>query len=222
MLNKLSKIDQLTVGDHYYLGNEDEVWYFAEYSSGKGFQHSPANQLITNLKHGVEFRTDPPSGRWYYKVAAIDKVGRALANVIGANFRNSATFVPIPPSVVKADASYDGRMSDVLLAFKRHSGGTPDVREMLYQEYSTRKSHESDERVTREELLAAYRIDEGLCTSAPHTVALVDDMLTTGTHFLAARQKILERFPGVRVLGIFVCRRKLADPFDGLEAFMEY
>lgn len=221
MLNKLSKIDQLTVGDHYYLSNDDEVWYFAEYSSGKGYVHSPANQLITNLKHGVEFRTEPPSGRWYYKNVAIEKVGRALASVIGADFRNSATFVPIPPSVVRTDDSYDGRMSDVLQAFKRYGGGTPDVRELIYQAYSTRKSHESDERVTQAELLAAYRIDEAICAPPPHTVALIDDMLTTGTHFLAARQKVLERFPGIRVLGIFVCRRKLASPFEGLEVFTE-
>lgn len=213
MLNKLSKIDQLTVGDHFHLTVSDEVWYFGEYSSGKGFQYSPCNQLITNLKHGVEHRG---TARWPYKTAAIAKVGFALSKVIGAN--PASTFVPIPPSVVKADPAYDSRNLDILNDFKRRIGGAADVRELLYQQYSTRRSHLSDERVTQQELIDAYCIDESCATPLPQSVVLFDDVLTTGSHFLAARHVIQQRFGNIRVAGLVVCRRKLPNPFEAFES----
>lgn len=212
MLNKLSKIDQLTVTDHWHLTDNDEVWYFGEYSAGKGFQHSPSNQLITNLKHGVEHRGTP---RWHYKMGAIAQVGFALSKAIAAN--PATVFVPIPPSVVKTDATYDSRTLDILNDFNRRIGNTADVRELLYQRHSTRKSHLSDDRVTQEELIDAYRIDETCVDPAPQTVVLFDDILTTGTHFLAARHVVLQRLPGIRVAGLVVCRRKLPNPFEDLE-----
>lgn len=209
VLNKLSKIDQLAVADHYYLTENDEVWYFGEYSSGKGFQYSPANQLVTNLKHGVEHRGTP---RWRYKAIAITQVGCALSKVIGVN--SADTFVPIPPSVVKSDPTYDSRNLDILSDFNRRVGGTADVRELLYQRHSTRRSHLSEERVTQQELIDAYCIDESLAAPAPQSVVLFDDVLTTGNHFLAARHVIQQRFGNIRVAGLVVCRRKLPNPFE--------
>lgn len=82
MLNKLSKIDRLTVGDHYYLTENDEVWYFGEYTPGERYRSAPANQLIHNIKRDVSYRTNPPSGAWYYKVRGIGRVGFALSQRI--------------------------------------------------------------------------------------------------------------------------------------------
>ena len=193
MLSKLSKIDQLTVADHCYLTGNDEVWYFGDYSAGKGYQFSPTNQLVTNLKHGVEHRGTP---RWRYKTSAIAQVGLGLSKAIAPN--PVGTFVPIPPSVIKTDPSYDSRNLDVLNDFNRRIGNTADVRELIYQRHSTRKSHHSDVRVCKEELIDAYSIDESLTAPPPQTVILFDDVLTTGSHFLAARHVILQRFPGIR------------------------
>lgn len=212
MLNKLSKIDQLTVGDHWHLTVNDEVWYFGEYSAGKGFQHSPANQLISNLKHGVEHRGTP---RWRYKMSAIAQVGDALSKTIVAN--PVVTFVPIPPSVVKTDPTYDSRNLDMLNDFNRRRGNAVDVRELIYQRHSTRKSHLSNDRVTQAELIDAYRIEDSCAAPVPKSVVLFDDVLTTGNHFLAARQVIQQRFPGIHVAGLVVCRRKLPNPFDDLD-----
>lgn len=214
MLNKLSKIDRLTVQDHYYLSEADEVWYFAEYTPGERYLSSPANQLIRNIKRDVKYRTDPPSGAWYYKVRDIGRVGLALSQHIGASA--AATFVPIPPSVVKTDEAYDSRNFDILDDFRRRVGGAADVRELLYQRHSTRRSHLSSDRVTRDELIDAYRVDDSCATPAPQTIVLFDDVLTTGTHFLAARHVLQQRFGNIRVAGLVVCRRKPANPFDAI------
>lgn len=212
VLNKLSKIDRLTVGDHCYLSEADEVWYFGEYTPGDRYKFAPANQLIRNIKRDRSYRTVPPTGPWYYKLRDIARVGEALSRVIGPD--TSTTYVPIPPSVVKTDPAYDARNLVILNDFKRQAGGRPDVRELIYQRHSTRKSHLSnDDRVTQAELIDAYRIDEACAAPPPHTIALFDDVLTTGTHFLAARHVLRQRFPDARIVGLVVCRRKLA-PVD--------
>lgn len=215
MLNKLSKIDRLTVGDHCYLTEDDEVWYFGEYTPGERYLSAPANQLVRNIKRDVSYRTDPPTGAWHYKVRDMGRVGFALSQRIGPN--PTATFVPIPPSVVKADPTYDSRNLDILNSYKYYAGNRVDVRELLYQRHSTRKSHLSSERITQAELIDAYRIDESCTDPPPQTVVLFDDVLTTGNHFLAARQVIQQRFGSIRVVGLVVCRRKLSNPFDAFE-----
>jgi len=38
-------------------------------------------------------------------------------------------------------------------------------------------------------------------------------MLTTGDHYVATTRKLAEVFPGVEVIGAFVARRIVPDPF---------
>jgi hypothetical protein len=39
-------------------------------------------------------------------------------------------------------------------------------------------------------------------------------VLTTGSHFVAARNVILKAYPDTRVIGFFIARRALPDPAD--------
>lgn len=45
-------------------------------------------------------------------------------------------------------------------------------------------------------------------------LCLLDDVLTSGTSFSAARNKLLERFPGKRVSGIFWTKAEQPDTDD--------
>ena len=38
-------------------------------------------------------------------------------------------------------------------------------------------------------------------------IAIVDDVLTTGAHFQAAKTLLSERFPSTRIVGLFIARR---------------
>lgn len=38
-------------------------------------------------------------------------------------------------------------------------------------------------------------------------VAVVDDLLTSGAHFRAAKRVLTRRFPGIEVVGLFLARR---------------
>jgi predicted amidophosphoribosyltransferase len=41
----------------------------------------------------------------------------------------------------------------------------------------------------------------------PSSVAIVDDVLTTGAHFKAMKRILMERFPEARIVGLFLARR---------------
>lgn len=209
MLNRPSRIDRLTIGDHHLLTCHDEVYYFGEYTAREGYDYSPTNQLIINLKHGVEHRG---KSRWHYKERAMDEVAESLAKYIDANFASVATFVPIPPSAAPSDPEYDSRNLDVLMRFRKRRPSA-DVRSLLFQTASTRKSHRCEDRLTVGELVNVYQVDGSLASPAPRTIVLFDDVLTTGTHFVAARTVLRTKFANARYIGLMVARRK-PQPFD--------
>jgi hypothetical protein len=68
-------------------------------------------------------------------------------------------------------------------------------------------SHTSENRLTVEELLDAYRIDETLCAPEPRAIGIVDDVLTAGVHFRAMHAILSERFPDASIVGFFIARR---------------
>ena len=78
-----------------------------------------------------------------------------------------------------------------------------------------RASHENDERVTVEELLEVYAIDEALCDPAPSAIAIIDDVITAGTHFRAMADTLRAKFPEAQIIGLFIARRVYPDDEDG-------
>jgi hypothetical protein len=47
----------------------------------------------------------------------------------------------------------------------------------------------------------------------PAQVGVVDDLLTTGSHFRAVKDMIQERAPDTRVVAFFIARRAIPNPF---------
>ena len=210
MNNRFLKIDELALPDHWYLEAEDECYYIGEYTARGGHACSETNQLIHNFKKGVERRN---RSEWAYKERAIV----TIANMIRANIKSDAvlTFVPIPPSKAKNHELYDDRMSKVLTIA---SGGRPySVLELIIQIQSVEATHVSNERPSPDEILQNYRLDETLCTPEPLLIFLVDDVITTGCHFKAAKRLLSARFPNVRIVGLFIARRVPKSDFDALD-----
>ena len=65
----------------------------------------------------------------------------------------------------------------------------------------------SDPRPSPEQISSRYRIDDTLTEPVPDFLAIVDDVLTTGTHFRAMSSLLDARFPKARILGLFIARR---------------
>ena len=57
------------------------------------------------------------------------------------------------------------------------------------------------------QIAALYRIDESLSEPEPAVVAVVDDLLTSGAYFRAAKIVLTRGFPDIEVVGLFLARR---------------
>jgi hypothetical protein len=199
---RLTEIDDLTRPDHYHLDAGDTCLFLGEYTARKGFSFSATNQLVLNFKKSVDRRGRP---EWQHKERAIRVVGQAFAGAIKASWLTSVTLVPIPPSKEKNDPLYDDRMQRMLLAIP--STQPLDIRDLLIQRRTMEAAHDADIRPGPDQIAAAYQINENLCESAPKNIALFDDVITTGAHFVAARRVIQARFPQAKIFGFFIARR---------------
>ena len=214
MPTTLLKIDPSNIGDHYYLQEENECFFFYEYTARQGYAHSPGNQFVSNLKKSVLLRG---SAQYHYKEQDITRAGIMLHMVLkrAPDILPNATVCPIPPSKIATHPEYDDRIARIVAAACRNTAA--EARELIVQTESYESSHTqaSGQRKKPEELEAIYR----LVDPAPRPVViLVDDVLTTGAHFVAARNVILARYPKTQVVGMFLARRALPNPFDDFDA----
>ena len=199
---RLSRVDELSLPDHYYLSEEDFCLYLGEYTPRKGYRYSDTNQIISNFKKKVNLKN---TYQWRYKGEAIREVASAFREAIGDDSLRAMTFVPVPPSKSKDDSMYDDRLTQMLQAM--NPALPVDIRELVVQDTSTLEAHLSDERPRPDELVELYRLEEALTEPIPSLIAIVDDLLTTGCHFKAMKAVLARRFPGVQVVGLFVARR---------------
>ncbi|MDX0840014.1 hypothetical protein GOD96_29375 [Sinorhizobium medicae] len=198
---RLSIIDDSNRSDHYHLTQADSCFFIFEYTSGRNYSFSKTNNLISNLKKKPSQSHLPGYG---YKQQAITISARCFAVALDPNWLRTATLVPIPASKVAGHADFDDRMERICRSIP-----APDVRNLVYQTQSTDSSHEAGagERITVEELVAIYRIDESLAQPTPTTIAIMDDVLTAGTHYRAMHRVLSQRFPQIPIVGMFIARR---------------
>ena len=185
---------------------DDICLYAREYVSGGGYEAGEANQLIVNFKKPQE--REQNQGEWYFKQQAVSKFARELSSLLPEGIH----FAFIPCSKTKDDPEYDRRFEmlwtmlhhirrDLILcnpfSFKTshksaHLGGTRDIDEI----YNSLNWHGLEE-------------NEGL-----EKIVLIDDMITSGSHFKACQKLILEHHPDIRVIGVFWTRAKKIFPTD--------
>ena len=216
--SRLTKVDDLTRADHWYLAEDDACYFLGEYTAREGFAYSATNNLILNFKKGMKRRGRP---EWPYKARAIRRAGRAFRQALEPADLDLLTCVPMPPSKAKDDALYDARMTEMLTAIRREP--LLDIRELVVQTVSTEPVHEMEDRLRPEEIEALYRIEEELTEPEPRVIAVVDDLLTTGAHFRAAKSILSAQFPETPIIGLFIARRApdsaSIEDFDDLDIF---
>jgi hypothetical protein len=196
------EIDDLLRPLYPHLTARDQCFFLREYTAGQGYAGSETNRLILNLKKPPDRRGRP---EWHYKEQAIQQVAREFRDSVNLPALRRVTLVPMPPSKAEGDPLYDDRMLQVLRAVDLE--GQLDIRELLVLAESTMAAHASTARPRVAQLIANLAVDEAVAAPPPATIALVDDVLTTGAHFVAAKAVLTARFPGVIVRGLFVARR---------------
>ena len=211
---RFTKIDDLTRPDHWYLAKDDACYFIGEYTARQPYSFSVTNQLISNFKKTMDRRGRP---EWRYKGQAILQAADAFKTALKPDALDRLTFVPIPPSKAKDDPLYDDRLTQMLHAVRPNL--SLDIREIIVQKTSTDAVHASDERPTPQQIEELYRIETTLTTPGPCFIAIVDDILTTGAHFQAAKSILSTRFPEVSVVGLFIARR--VPDTSNVEDFLE-
>jgi len=204
---RFTQIDETNCGDHPYFEAGDKWLFLWEKTSGRDYSFSETNNLISNLKKPV----NSSSGQLHYKEQAIIRCARSIREAINDEWLKIGTLVPVPPSKAPADPLYDNRMERVCNLIWPE---VADVRNLVVQNWSMQASHErsqGQQRITKDDLIAAYSIDETLADPVPTNIAIVDDMLTAGTHYRAMHHVLSQRFPDARILGMFVARRIFPD-----------
>jgi hypothetical protein len=204
---RLSLIDDSNRGDHFHLAVDDTCYYLFEYTSHRDYSFSTTNNLISNLKKKPSQAGQPG---FQYKARSIVTCGQSLRRALNPNWLESATLVPVPGSKVAGHPDHDDRVERICRWMRNPP---PDVRNLVVQTHSTNASHEvgQDGRVTVEELLELYRIDDQRSHPVPRAIGIVDDVLTAGTHYRAMHTILSRRFPGTLIVGIFVARRVFPD-----------
>lgn len=199
---RLSRIDDASRPDHFHLTAEDECYYFLEYTSGRDYSFSKANNAISNLKKKPSNRHRPD---YKYKLQVIQQASNTFRSALNAAWLTNATLVPVPGSKALNHPDYDDRMEQVCRGIQ----AGVDVRNLVVQQSSTTASHEAGgaARITVNELQSLYMIDESLALPAPAQIGIFDDVLTAGVHFRATKNILSARFPGVPIVGMFIARR---------------
>jgi hypothetical protein len=209
---RLRLVGDLERQDHWYLGPNDQCYFFGEYTPGKGFAHSATNQLVMNLKKKPETRG---TAQWNHKLAAIDRVARSIAANILPEALPGLTFVPIPPSKPSTAPGYDDRMTQVA---RRIVPGC-DVRELIVTQAERDARHTTGEKRDPAALRATLALVPALLANPPKQIVLLDDVLTTGCSFTVCRAMLQEVLPQADIFGIFVARR-VVDRTSPFEAFI--
>lgn len=196
------RLQRLDPRDYRWLDAGDECWHYGEYTAEGGYQASDTNRWISNLKK----KPSAPAGQLYWKDQAIVYWGKLLRQALPPDrTQDLVTFVPMPGSKPPGHADFDDRMWRVL----RHMAeGSPrvDIRPGLAQTAEREPQHYGSRR-TPEELAETLSLQRDQFRSAPKSIVfIVDDIITMGASFAAAK-RLLQTVPGVaKVRGIFLAK----------------
>ena len=202
---RLRKIDDLSRGDHHHLNDEDECFYFFEWTRCQDLREDKVSSLIANIKKKPGLASDR---ELQYKEESITKCARLISQAVNTNWINDATFVPMPPSKAERHPQYDDRMERMCCQI---ADGI-DVRTLLKQDTSIKAAHERGDkpRPTVDELKELWRVDGELTAPKPNRIVIVDDMMTVGRHYRAAHDMLSQKFQDIPITGVFVARRIFA------------
>ncbi|MEO7760316.1 MAG: hypothetical protein ABIS68_00240 [Casimicrobiaceae bacterium] len=197
---RLSRIDELTRREHYYLGDQDICYYFGEYAARKGAGHGLTNSLVHDL---LQPRDPAVHKQDFLKDRALGRAAQWIHDAFDPVRFSHATFVPMPQSGSGIETDTDDRMFRVLT---RSAEGL-DIRKLIELTGLSATGEFGSARSGPEVLYEHLRVVLALTEPKPRVIFLVDDVLATGANFVAAKRRIQQLLPDVPVFGLFVARK---------------
>jgi hypothetical protein len=215
-MSNLIKIDELVLGEHGSVSSNDDCYYLMEYTAHRGYSYSTGNDWIQNLKKPVSRKNNP---EWRYKEMAIRKFAAELTAALPAIIDfDKTTLIPIPPSKTRSNPLFDDRLQQIL---QIACPDEADVRELILCRADLVAAHEcTGPRPSVQELLANYELNPDVSPIIAERVVLFDDVITGGNHYVACKTFIENRYPGTKIIGVFIARRAVYRNSD-LEDFYD-
>ena len=180
-----------------------------EYHSGQGYAHSNENSIIQNLKKPMSRKGAP---EWRHKEEAIRNIG-LLCNSAFSRLDDKTLIIPIPPSKTKNDVGHDNRLIQILEIATQDNINTTYDENIIVQKENYDASHNNHtNRISKEELKSIYQINLDGVDANIKKIIIFDDVITTGTHFRVASDKLLQTFnenqyySNIEIVGFFVAR----------------
>lgn len=190
-----------------------------------GHEKSEANQLISNLKMSSEVKTSKPA-RWRYKLKAIQQFASELKSLLGGALDQNVPICFLPTSKKEGDPEFDPRWKMLEKSLLKL-----DSRFRIEKPFevidSTEAYHSSGE--SRNPRTIQNNLKWlGFPQNDFKEIILIDDVLTTGAHFIAARNLICENhsIKPQKISGVFWAKHQhpvidLSKEFDDLSQLLE-
>ncbi len=189
--------------EYSHLSTADEVYFLIEYHA-----NSPTrNSSISNIKKPLSKKGLP---EWPHKMRSMREFARTLREIIGEHGFSEVTFVPVPPSQAPDDPMHDDRIKTILELAS--NGFDSDIRELFVSGESREKAHHGRRRSPDEHCSGMIQNPSISPTALRDVIVVFDDVITTGSSFVAMRRLINEyitthSFPTPRkVAGIYLAR----------------
>jgi len=180
----------------YHLDENDECFYFMEHQSG-GYTASPSNNKISNFKKPISAKN---TSQWRWKEKAISQFIDDLKS-IGLNPKDTVVIVPGATSKPRKSRDFDNRIDQVVEGF---SEGNEMFRVEYLIEAKVTVVPSSHGGSRDKEDIKSNTQWNGFKGKVPETIIIVDDVLTTGSHFKAWKEIVQENAPEVkRIIGFF-------------------
>ena len=186
-----------------YITQDDRCYYFLNYLPGEGYSASKGNDLILNFKKDIRYKD---TNSWGYKILAIKQFANMLHGALGGRI---CTIIPMPTSKPRGSQNFDDRL-DQTAAMLGQISTNYDIQLCLDVKEECPAAHRGGER-SPDALLQNIILTPPL-SPPKNNIILIDDVLTSGGHFKAAKAAILAKYPEADVIGFFLGKTIYIEP----------
>lgn len=180
-----------------YLNSDDACYYFLDYKLNSGFE---ANSLVFNFKKDLLFKNHPS---WYYRNEAIKEFAKMINNAFLNINKNIFNIIPMPTSKPKNSTEFNNRLIQTMEELLKLDNSYKifdcfDVQNNLVPAHYNGYRNPND---LKQEILfyPPNFFDKN--------IVLIDDVLTTGGHFKACKNILLEKLdPNINIVGLFLAK----------------
>lgn len=194
------RIDQIIMSRYPHLNSSDVAGFAREYQPGQGYQAGQTNQLINNFKKDISKKNTP---QWYWRNQAVGQFASEFNTLIGSLSVPNIYVTSIPSSKTKNDPNYDNRFEDMFSILKSNNNKVIDVWPVTATT-STQSSHLGGTR-NPSQIMANYQWN-GFSETEPTTLFVLDDVVTSGSHFRAFSDFCRANNYNGEIIGVFWAR----------------